>query len=95
MFIILPLGMAADTREASQAIVPSSKANIEDSVKVQEETATILMVRMPAGRSGDRRSYPIIEPAKMLAKIRRAKSHSRGVSNSNSQYLHKWLASVL
>ena len=44
------------TREASQPIVPSTKANIELNVKTHAPRQTIAIVRTPAGRSARRRS---------------------------------------
>ena len=46
-----PDGIAAATRDESQAIGPSSKAKRDVIVKMQAPNATKAMVRMPAGRS--------------------------------------------
>lgn len=52
----LPLGMSADMREESHFMGPRWKAYIELSVKHATPSEVRDMVRMPAGRSGLRRS---------------------------------------
>eukprot|EP00192_Tetraselmis_astigmatica_P015614 CAMPEP_0117654296 /NCGR_PEP_ID=MMETSP0804-20121206/3668_1 /TAXON_ID=1074897 /ORGANISM="Tetraselmis astigmatica, Strain CCMP880" /LENGTH=173 /DNA_ID=CAMNT_0005460567 /DNA_START=232 /DNA_END=753 /DNA_ORIENTATION=+ len=52
----IPFTMSAVMREESQSIGPSWKAKLEESVKQQAPRAVRDMERMPAGRSGLRRS---------------------------------------
>ena len=57
-----PEGMAADTRDASHAIGPAMKANVDATVKTHAPRQTRAIVRMPAARSARRRSKPMSEP---------------------------------
>ena len=50
----VPEGIAAETREESQPMVPSTNANMLSIVKTHEDMETIAIVRMPAGRSARR-----------------------------------------
>ena len=79
-----PDGMAALTREASQPIVPSTKANIELKVKTHAPRHTLAIVRMPAGRSARRRSKPMMLPISIDMRTRQHASASQGLSPSST-----------
>jgi len=57
-----PDGIAAAIREESQDMGPSKNANAELMENKHAPSDTRLMVRMPAGRSASRRSYPTMPP---------------------------------
>ena len=76
------LGIAAETREASQDIGPLRKANVELIVNKQLPRDTSDIVLMPAGRSASLRSHPMMPPSKTDAKSRRPNEHSSTVNHS-------------
>jgi hypothetical protein len=71
----------------SHLIGPIMKTKVEFKVNKQDVNDTTLMVRIPAGRSAVRRSYPIMLPSSTDMTMFLPNSHSRRVNPINCRYL--------